>query len=464
MTLDTFFSSLSAFEDILWGYLCVPILIILGGYLTWISGAVQIRLFPKVLKTFASFFRLKERNRDEVHPLKAFFACMGGCVGIGNIVSITTAVQIGGPGALLWVWFAAILGMIVKYSEVYLGLRYRIQNKHGGYDGGPMFFLRNVFSGSWAPVVVSLFLCIYGVEIYQFSVVTHSVSANFNIPPIAVVAILLFLVMFAGYGGVKRVGSISSAIIPFFVIVYVGMGSWVLWDMWEEVPRVINEVLKGAFSGHAAAGGFIGSCLMQTISQGVRRSCYTSDIGIGYASVIHSESLAKIPEQQASLVIFDIFIDTFLVCTTSLTLILCSGIWQEAVPAEMLVQNVLALYFPFMNLFMPFFLFLLGYCTINAYFCVGLKCAEYLSPAFGRKIYFVYGATMLVLFSFVEPAQAQMVMTVAGGFLLLLNCYGIFRLRHQISWALDRGEETATDKIERRPAPVLASLEENYSS
>lgn len=459
MTLDNLFLLFSTLEDVLWGYFCVPVLVILGGYLTWLSGAVQIRFFPQVIKTFIGFFRVKETPEAGVHPLKAFFACVGGCVGISNIVGITTAVQIGGPGALLWVWITAILGMIVKYAEVYLGLQYRVPNGKGNYNGGPMFFLRYVFKGAWAPTLVSLFLCIYGVEIYQFSVITHSVSSNLGLPTIVVVALLLILVIVAGNGGVKRVGSISSAIIPFFVVLYVGMGAWVLWDMAGEIPRVIREVISGAFSGHAVAGGFVGSALIQTISQGVRRSCYSSDIGIGYASVVHSESVAKIPEQQASLVIFDIFVDSFLICTTSLSLILCANVWQEPLPAEQLVQNVLSLYFPFMQFFMPLFLFLLGYCTINVYFCVGLKCAESLSPRFGRKAYFTYAILMLALFSFIEPIQAQSVMTISGGLLLLINCYGIFKLRHQISWALDR-KEPETSPSRPLPEPIPEQLPE----
>jgi len=445
--LDQLFIYLESFEDILWGYFGVPVLMILGIYLTFYSNFFQIRKFPYVVKTFIGFLRLKQTDERGVHPLKAFFACVGGCVGVGNIAAICTAVQIGGPGALFWIWVTAIVGMILKYAEVYLGLLYRVPNAHGEYNGGPMYFLQKVFKSSWVPSLVCLMLCIYGVEIYQFSIVTTSISSNLGINQLVVVFGLLGLVIFAGSGGVQRVGSISSAVIPFFVVLYVGMGLWVLFNNLTVIPTVLGEVFSTAFTGSAATGGFVGSSFLVAISQGVRRGCYTGDVGVGYASVIHSESSAKVPQAQASLVIFDIFLDTFVICTTSIMLVLVTGVWSEAPDGAMLVQSALAQYFPHMNYFMPFFLFLLGYSTINAYFCVGLKCAEYLSPKFGRPAYYVYAVVALFTFSFVSTYQAQIVMTIVGGALLLINCYGIFRLRHEISFELP-DEVLATESQE----------------
>lgn len=435
--IEQIFVFLENFENVLWGLIGVPMIMLLGIYLSFQSNFVQIRKFPMVVKTFFSFLGASEEKKGGVHPLKAFFACVGGCVGVGNVVGICTAVQIGGPGALFWIWITAIFGMMLKYAEVYLGLRYREINPLGGYNGGPMYFLKRVFKTSFIPKLVCFLLCIYGVEVYQFSVVTKSIAQNFSINQYLVTGILLALVIFAGSGGVRRVGNISSAIIPFFVIIYVGMGLWVLLNHILIIPELFKIVFTSAFTGHAAIGGFTGSTLILTVSQGVRRGCYTGDLGVGYASVIHSESSATIPEKQASLVIFDIFIDTFMICTTSVMLILITGLWQEPLEAGILVQTMLGEFFPYMHFFMPLFLFLLGYSTINAYFCVGLKCAEYLSPKRGRAIYYAYAITVLLVFSFFETAQAQTLMTIAGGLLLMINCYGIFALRKELSYNFD---------------------------
>ena len=430
-------SSLDLIENFLWSYLGVPIVMALGLYLSCKSRFFQVRGLPTVFKTFYALLRHSSSQQSGgVHPIKTFFAAVGGCVGIGNIVGVCTAVQLGGPGALFWLWITALFGMVLKYSEVYLGMRYRVSNGQGGYRGGPMYFLQAVFRNSWIPQFVCLLLCIYGVEVYQFSVVSTSISQNFGWHPYPVIGGLLLLVILAGSGGVKRVGTISSASLPLFVFLYVGMGSWVLIQNIGALPSVLQLVLTSAFTGHAAVGGFIGAGLMTTMSHGIRRGCYTGDVGVGYASVIHSETSVQKPEQQASLAIFDIFLDTFIVCTTSLLLILITDVWKEPLEAGMLVQTVLGNYFPYMNFFMPFFLFLLGYNTINAYFCVGIKCAEHLSPRFGKAIYYAYAVSALLLFSFLGTGEAQAVMAIAGVSLLIINGTAIFLMRNEIGFDL----------------------------
>lgn len=440
--LTSLFDTLQYAEDFLWTFLGMPIVMLLGLYFSYKSNFIQIRKLPYVFKTFLGFFKKQDLNEKGVHPLKAFFAAVGGCVGIGNVVGVCTAVQLGGPGALFWIWVTAIAGMILKYSEVYLGLIHRVPNEHGGYNGGPMYFLTRIFKTSFVPKLVCVLLCIYGVEVYQFSVITHSVSSNWGVNAYLVTIVLLLLVIFAGNGGVKRVGTISSFSLPIFVVLYVAMGSWVLINNFSLLPSVFHLIFSSAFSGHAAMGGFVGAGIIAAMSHGIRRGCYTGDIGVGYASIIHSESSAQIPEKQAALAIFDIFLDTFIVCTTSLLLILTTGLWQEPLEAGLMVQSALGQYFPYMDIFMPVFFFLLGYNTINAYFCAGLKCVDHLAPKYGRPIYFVYAATALFVFSFMGTSQAQTIMAIAGVSLLIINGYGIFCLRHEISFNLD-GEQDA---------------------
>jgi alanine or glycine:cation symporter, AGCS family len=214
--VDQFFNYLSEFENAMWGYVGVPALMVLGIYLCFQSRFIQITKFPLVLRTFFSFLTLHDEHKRGVHPLKAFFASLGGAVGVGNVVAICTAVQIGGPGALFWIWVTALTGMMLKYSEVFLGLKYRVPNNSGGYNGGPMYFLRHVFKKSWIPNFVALLLCIYGVEVYQFNVVVTSITSNIDFNEYVVSVVLLLFVLFAGSGGVRRVGNIASAAIPLF--------------------------------------------------------------------------------------------------------------------------------------------------------------------------------------------------------------------------------------------------------
>lgn len=431
---DTFFSYLIFFEDILWAYFGVPIIVILGLFLSIKSNFFQVRHFPVALKTFIDCLTTKHCKAKGVHPLKAFFACVGGCVGVGNVVGICTAVQVGGPGALFWIWITAILGSIVKYAEVYLGVKHRVRNEKGDYSGGPMYFLQLVTSGKWLPAVVCCLLCVYGVEVYQFSVIAESLTSNFHLDRTVVVLVMLVLVAFAGSGGVKRLGNISSAIIPVFVVLYMSMGLWVLFQNLSALPGVFAQVFILAFSPASLAGGVLGGSLMLTISQGVRRGCYSADVGVGYASIIHSESGMDSPKKQASLVILDVFLDTFLICTMSVLLILVSGSWNEPVEAGLLVQRTLMKYFPFVEVFMPLFLLILGYSTITAYFCAGVKSAEFLSKKWGKLFFYLYALFALAVSAFVDTVEAQTIMAISGGMLLLINCWGIYCLRHELDF------------------------------
>jgi len=405
-----------------------------------------------MLKIFFALLLGKKDSKTGIHPISAFFACVGGCVGIGNIVAICTAVQIGGPGALFWVWMTALVGMMLKYAEVYLGLKYRVRNNNGSYNGGPFFYLRKVCKTMFLPNIVCVLLCIYGVEIYQFNIMTQSIVNNFDMNPYLVIGVLLFLVMFAGSGGVRRVANISSTIIPLFIVIYIGMGIWVLALNIETLPGVLKQVFISAFTGHAAVGGFAGSTILMAISQGIRRGCYSSDVGVGYASVIHSESSVRKPERQASLVFCDVFLDIFVICTTSVLLILVTGVWQEPIHESLLIQTALGQYFPYMQYFMPLFLFLLGYSTIIAYFVVGIKCAEQLSPKYGRYAYYGYALSSLLMFSFVDSRQAIAVMAVTQMLLLGINAYAFFKLRKEINYNFD----APTAQESEQPASVVS--------
>jgi len=430
---ESFFPIVELIEDNIWSYVGFPLILLIGAYFTFRSGFAQIRYFPEVVKNFVKLLSTKEKSTG-IHPLKAFFACVGGCVGIGNVVGVCVAVQLGGPGSLFWLWITALFGMMLKYCEVYLGMKFRTKDKDGNYQGGPMYFLQKVFKTMWVPNLVCVLLCIYGVEVFQFSVVVNSVSQNFAIDKTLVTGVLICLVIYAALGGVKRVGSINAWIIPLFVILYVGMGGYVFYQHFSAIPDVISRVFASAFTGHAALGGFIGSTLLGTISHGIRRASYSGDLGVGYASVIHSESSSQSPEKQASLVFFDLFLDSFIICSTTLFVILVTDAWYQPIDSTMIVQTALSNYFPYMNYFMPFFLFLLGYSTINAYFVVGLKCAEFVMGRLGKPLYIVFGATTLFAFAFVDIYEAQMVMSLTNALLLIVNSYGIFRLRNEISF------------------------------
>lgn len=427
------FERLDAF---LWTFPALLLIVGLGIYLTFASRCVQIRRFPAILRHFYQLVGTREESGGRgIHPLKAFFAAIGGAIGIGNVIVICIAVQLGGPGALFWVWVTGFFAMMLKYSEVFIGIRHRIANQSGSYDGGPMYFLQRAFpKARWIAGIVCLLLCIYGVEILIFSEMVTCISLNWHLPRWGIIVALLLMLLWAGAGGIRRVGELCSAVIPLFVLIFVGMSLWVLSLNWHLLPTLFATVFKSAFTGHAAIGGFAGSTVLMTIVQGAARGCYSGDVGIGYASVVHSESALERPQLQAGLAILGIFLDTFVVCSMSLFLILITGVWMEPMDPGLLVQTALSHYFPYMHLFMPFLVFLLGYSTMTTIFCVGLKAAHFLAPTWGKKAYWLYAIITLPLFSSVNPRTALLVMSLAGALLLIINLVGIFRLRKELDF------------------------------
>jgi len=433
--MDSLFHFLEQLNEFLWAHVAFVLILGLGGYFSFRSGFFQVRKFPAICRCFASFFVHKTSGAG-VHPIKAFFAAIGGCIGIGNIVGITTAVQIGGPGALFWAWVGGLMGMLIQYSEIYLGMKYRIRNEAGSYDGGPMYFLPIAYRMRWIAPVICILLAIYGVEIFMFNVMADSIATNWEFNEYWVVALLLIATIVVATGGIKRVGEVCSAIIPLFIILYLGMGFWVLGHHLSVLPGVFASIFEGAFSPQAALGGFAGSSVMLTISMGLSRGAYSGDIGIGYNAIIHAESSTTHFGRQASLGVVGIFIDTFVICTMSILLVLTTGHWHTGIDPALMVQEALGLTFPYMHLFMPIFLFLLGYSTILAYFVVGVKCAKFLSPKWGPLVYYAYACVALPVFAFVDSTQAFVVMSLSGASLLLFNVIGMFLLRKEVRFDL----------------------------
>jgi AGCS family alanine or glycine:cation symporter len=434
--MEKIFNALQYFNDtILWGYAGLGFIVTLGFYLSFKARWFQITHFRKALTHFLDCRKSKEFTKEDrgVSPIKIFFATVGGVIGVGNIAGVSLAVQIGGPGALVWVLLVAFLGMIIKYSEVYLGIKYRHHDKKNGYDGGPMYFLQQAFPKyKWIAGIMCILLCVYGVEIYMFNVVKHSFETNFDVNSNFVIGIFLVLILFAVWGGVERIGTINSVLIPVFVVVYLSMTLWVIIMEFHQLPSLFSMIIHSAFNGHAAVGGFAGSTFILTLSKGIASGAYSGDIGIGYASIIHSETKFQDPSKQASLTILGIFLDTFVVCSCTILLVVVTGVWKLNMDSSLLVQAALSNYFPYMDYFMPCCLFVLGYSTIIAYLVAGIKCAKFLMPKYGMAFYLCYALFAFVFFSFFESRYAFMIMNIVGGLLMLINLAGIVKLRKEI--------------------------------
>jgi AGCS family alanine or glycine:cation symporter len=441
--IDLFLNVIEYLDEVFWSFIGAPLLVLLGLYFSHSAKWFQITKFNKILKIFVSFFKnpngADKKDIRGIKPLEAFFASLGGMVGIGNLVGVCSAVQIGGPGAVFWMWVTGFLSMILKYAEIYLGVKYRVKNHDHSYDGGPMVFIKKIGSSylwqKFLPAAFCILLCMYGVEIYVFKVVTNTVANGWNLNLLLVQFVLLSVIFFIGEGGIARVGRISSILVPFFIVAYIILGSYVFILNIDKMIPTLKLIFNSAFTGHAALGAFAGSTIIASVSQGVKRACYTGDIGIGYAAIIHSESEEAVPARQASLGITGIFFDTFIVCSFSVLLILVTGSWLDGVDESQVVAHSLSPYFPSIYKIWPLFVLLVGYSSISAFFATGRKVAIYLSPKNGLKYFNIYAFVAFNFFSYMaSERQCLSVMSIVGMGLLIINLIAMYKLKDLVKY------------------------------
>lgn len=437
---STFFKYTEILNQWLWNYCGIPIILLFGVYLAYVSRLILLRNARTVGRIFLSSFATEsagEKAERGLSPIRTFFASVSGCIGLENVVSVCAAIQVGGPGAIFWMWIAIGLGMLIKYAEIYLSFVNRIPNDQEGYLGGPIYYLRKIGDTQSLQILFCFMMCIYATDIYTFRIATSTMVVQWGLNKLMVVFGFLGLIIFAGARGFDRLGKIAEILIPIFTMTFIGLCFWVFVQHWKDIPGVFVLIFKSAFSGHAVIGGFAGSGIWLGMVEGMKKACYIGDIGIGYAGIIHSESKEQDPCKEAILGMMGIFLDAFFFCTMSVLLILVTGIWHEQINERELVVTALGRYVPYVGFIWPLFIMMLGYSTLVAYYAVSKKVVESLLPKWGKRLHMIFVVTTFTIFSFVgTEAHLMTIVSMSGLVLLMINMYAIIRLRKDISFTL----------------------------
>ena len=326
----------SAINGFVWGPIMLALLVGTGVYLTFRTGWVQVRWFGYIMKnTVGSLFEKKE-NEDGGKNLSAFQAvctAMAGTVGTGNIAGVTGAIFVGGPGAVFWMWVSAFFGMCTKYAEIALAMKYRVTDENGLYRGGPMYYIENGLGKSWKPLAV-IFAILGGLtsfgigNIAQTSEIAGAMESLMGLSPLTTGVILAFLIAVVVFGGVQRIGQVTSYLVPFMSIFYVLAGVAVLILRITDIPAAFATILASAFSFEAVGGGVFGYAIVVAMRQGFARGVFSNEAGMGSAPIAHAATTTKEPAQQAMWGVFEVFFDTIIICSiTGLTVVL-SGIYN----------------------------------------------------------------------------------------------------------------------------------------
>lgn len=438
MTIDivnNILEYLKIIDEFLWSYIAFSIICLIGLYLTFISKGFQFKVLGQFKSTIKDLFEESKKNEIGISPIKLFFTSAGGSIGMGNIIGIGTAVMIGGLGSIFWMWIASFFGMLIKYSEIYLAIKHRTPNSKGGYNGGLMYYCKIAFKSKIPAYISAILLCFYGAEVYLFLVLVDRLDQSINLDRWIIIAMLLITVMYSVLGGIKRISNICSIMMPIFIIGYSGICLYIIISNYACLPSIFIQIFTTAFTGQAKIGGFIGSTWLLSAYLGMSKAVYSGDIGIGYDSIVQSESKIVNPKKQAKFAIYALFTDTLLCFMTSLV-IAVTGAWytlNHLAPSNVM-SHILSGYFSLAEETMTILLLVAGFTTVIAYLLVGIKSAEFINKKLGKYVYIIYSIIAFIVFSYLDQENVITFMSIAGGLLIVLNIITIIKLRKEIEF------------------------------
>lgn len=406
----------SAVNNFIWGVPAMICIIGVGLVLSFRTRFLQIRKFPYAMKvTFGRMFKKREASDGAMTPFQAVCTALAATVGTGNIAGVAGAIAIGGPGAVFWMWISALLGMCTKFSEVTLAVHFREKNDKGEFVGGPMYYIKNGLKKHWhwlaylfaAFGVITVFGTGNATQVntittaidsalFNYGIISKDSASTINLVIGIVLAVLLALILL---GGIKRIGQVTEKLVPFMALFYVVLALGVVILNINHVPTVFKEIVEGAFSPASVTGGVVGSFFM-SMKKGVSRGIFSNEAGLGTGSIAHACADTRKPVKQGFFGIFEVFVDTIVICTLTALVILCSEVpitYGQAAGAELTISGFTATYGNWVSLFTAVAMCCFAFSTIIGWGLYGARCIEFL---FGTKVnkpfMFVYSLVAIV--------------------------------------------------------------------
>ena len=316
-----------------WGPVMLVLLVGTGIFLTARTGCIQVRRFGYIMKhTIGSLFKKSDKDHGQnLSPFQAVTTALAGTVGTGNIAGVTGAIFVGGPGAVFWMWVSAFFGMCTKYAEIALAVKFREVDETGANHGGPMYYIEKGLGKNfkWLAVIFAILggLACFGIgNIAQSSEISGAMNALFGLSPLATGIILAILVAVVIIGGVKRIGQVTSFLVPFMAIFYIVAGLVVIILRITDIPAALVLIFKSAFNLKSVGGGIFGYAIMLAMRNGFARGVFSNEAGLGSAPMAHAASSTEEPAEQAMWGVFEVFVDTIVICTITSLAVILSGV------------------------------------------------------------------------------------------------------------------------------------------
>ena len=436
-------------NDFAWMYTFLPCAILGGLYLTVRNGGVQFVHFGHAMKnTVGRMFQKQEAGHGAVTPMQAVTTALSATVGTGNIVGTTQAIAMGGYGAIFWLWLAALVGMVTKYSEIVLAIKYRERDAKGDWVGGPMYYIAKGLGKSWKWLAglfaVFAALASFGIgNMSQVNSITGSVIGAFSAFTAVsagmesalkwlmgiVLALLIAVILL---GGIKRIGAVTEKLIPFMSVFYILFALIVIGAHIGNVPDAFVKIFSTAFTPQAIGGAASGIVLKQTIIWGLRRSAFSNEAGLGSAAIAHAAADTKGPVNQGLYGIFEVFVDTIVICSLTALTIICSGVDIPfgTRPGSEVITAALATVFggKFAALFVAIALALFAFSTVLGWSLYGTRCIQYLFGNAGVRVFQVIFIAVVVVGCVSPLSFVWDVADTFNGLMAIPNFIGLFAL------------------------------------
>jgi AGCS family alanine or glycine:cation symporter len=349
---DAFLMLISRISDLMWGPWTMIFIAFVSVYLTVRTRFFQVTNFGYIMRnTFGRMFdRSGDKNKERMTPFQATTTSLAGTVGMGNMAGVATALSIGGPGAICWMWVLAFFGMITKAAEVTIGVHYRDVDERGHIHGGPMFYIRKALGWKSLAILFSIGVTInafFSSSLLQAHTVGRAFNASYGLSPYLVTGAMAIVTAVVAIGGVRRIGRFCEALVPFMTVLYLAGGLVIVVANASAIPAAFADIFRYALAPAPAVGGFAGAAVMAAIQMGMARGMLSNEAGLGTAPMVHANAETEHPFKQGLWGAAEVFIDTTVVCTMTALIILSSGVLANGTTGiEMLLEAFSTHYSP----------------------------------------------------------------------------------------------------------------------
>lgn len=426
------YNFLSSLDSLVWGPPLLVLLVGTGIYLSSRLGLLQVFRLPKALKLI---FKSEAKGKGDISSFAALATALAATVGTGNIVGVATAIKLGGPGALLWMWMAAFFGMATKYAEGVLAIKYRTTDANGEISGGPMHYIVNGMGKRWKPLAIAF--SIFGVMVALFgsgtftqvNSITDSLSNTVGWSPKIISIVLAVLVSIIIFGGIQSISKVAEKIVPFMAIIYILATITILAFHCDQIIPSIALVIKSAFTGKAATGGFAGATVITAIQAGIARGIFSNESGLGSAPIAAAAAKTDEPVEQGLVSMTGTFIDTIIICTLTGLSIIVTGGWSSKLNGATLTQSAFSTVFGNFGVYaLTFSLILFAFTTILGWGYYGERCFEFLFGVKAIPVYRIIFIAMVALGGYISLETIWVIADIVNGLMAIPNLIALLAL------------------------------------